>query len=382
MTAPTTIAAIDAHHVAVPVRPLAEGGIAPYRGSRDAVGVTRATSLLVSVRTADGLVGWGEMNTGFPAAVDTALVGGWMREVLVGADHRNIQRLLARLDSPYWPHLGRRALASAVEMALWDLLGKRLDAPVSTLLGGALRTHVPLASCLGITSTSEATAYARRTSAEGYGVLKTKIGTDVAEAVRRVHAIVDATDGRLRLRLDANQALDRTRAATLVDALRGCPIEYIEQPLPVGDLEGMRMLCARSTVPVAINEDAYVPGTVVHAATTGATDAAVVDLEPAGGIHGLVRLAHAAEELGLPLAHHCGWDLGVKAAAMAHVVAACPAFTLPSDSTYAEHTDDVLLDRLTVVDGTLVVPDGPGLGIAVDEKRVLELTGSARGGRA
>jgi len=367
------IAAIDTFHVSVPVRPLADGGIAPYRGSQDPTGVSSAGSLLVAVRADDGTTGWGEMNTGFPAAVDRALMHDWAAPALLGQPVGNVQALIERLDSPYWPHLGRRALASAVETALWDLLGRHLDAPVSTLLGGALRTSIPLAPCLGLTSIEQACGYAVDVLARGHRVLKTKIATDVEEAVERVRAITDVTGGRLRLRLDANQALTRTAAAELATRLAGLPVEYIEQPLPVADVDGMRMLRQRSAVPVAINEDAYLLTGVVDAVRADATDAAVVDLEPAGGIGGLVTLARTAQSLRLPLAHHCGWDLGVKAAAMAHVVAAVPAFTLASDSTYAEHLDDVLERRLEIADGAMRVPQGPGLGITVDEDKVRAL---------
>lgn len=367
------VTAIDTFHVSVPVRPIAEGGIAPYRGSQDPVGVSRASSLLVAVRTDTGRTGWGEMNTGFPPAVDRALMHDWVEPVLVGQELPSVQALMARLDSPYWPHLGRRALASAVETALWDLLGQQLGVPVSTLFGGALRATIPLAPCLGMTGMDEATAYAVEVLRRGHRVLKTKIATDVDEAVERVRAICDATDGRLRLRLDANQALARTAAAQLVTRLAGLPIEYIEQPLPVADLDGMRALRQRSPVPIAINEDAYLLTGVVDAVRAEATDAAVVDLEPAGGLGGLVTLARTAESLRLPLAHHCGWDLGIKAAAMAQVVAACPAFTLASDSTYADHLDDVLVERLAIADGVLAVPTGPGLGVTVDEDRVRAL---------
>ena len=367
------ITAVDCFHVRVPVRPLTEGGIAPYRGARDAVGVEAAGSLLVAVRTDEGPTGWGEMNTGFGPAVDRSLVRDWIEPALLGADPALIRAAIDRLDTPYWPQFGRRALASAVEMALWDLLGRSLGVPVATLLGGRRRDTVPMAFCLGITPTGDAVATAERIAGEGYRVLKTKVGLDLTADLQRVAAVVDATGGRLALRLDANQAYDRTAAIRLVDALAGLPVEYVEQPLPVGDLAGMRSLAARGRVPVAINEDSYLPGGVARAIREEAADAAVVDLEAAGGVTGLVDLAGLAGAYGLPLAHHCGWDLGVKAALMLQVVSALPAFRLASDSTYPMHSDDVLVERLRAVGGELVVPTGPGLGVEVDEAAVTRL---------
>ncbi|WP_432842692.1 mandelate racemase/muconate lactonizing enzyme family protein [Dactylosporangium sp. CA-092794] len=364
------VVAVDAYRVRVPVRRLTDGGVAPYRGSQDPVGVSTAESLLVAVRTDEGVTGWGEMNTGFPARLDTALVRELLAPLVVGKDPAPVRALVAAADSPYWPHLGRPALASALEMALWDLLGRRLGRPVATLLGGRIRDRVPVAYCLGITDTGRAVEVALRVRAEGFGVLKLKIGRDLAADLARVHAVAEATGGRLLLRLDANQGFDRTAAARLVDGLAGLPVEYVEQPLPVGDLDGMRALRHRGTVPIAANEDAYPAGGLARCLTTGAVDAAVVDLEPAGGLLGLVRAAGLAEELRAPLAHHCGWDLGIKAAAMLQVTSTLPAFSLAADSTYTAHADDVLTQRLSTVDGALLVPDGPGLGVEVDEDRV------------
>ncbi|MDQ7903632.1 mandelate racemase/muconate lactonizing enzyme family protein [Phytohabitans sp. ZYX-F-186] len=367
------VVAVESFRVRVPVRPLAEGGVAPYRGSQDPVGVSAAESLLVAVRTDTGLTGWGEMNTGFPPRLDTVLVDELLAPLVVGRDPAPIRALVGAVDSPYWPHLGRPALASALEMALWDLHGQRLGQPVSALLGGRIRDRVPVAYCLGITAPEQAVEVARRVLGDGFRVLKLKIGADLDADLARVRAVVEATGGRLALRLDANQGFDRTTAARLVDGLAGLPVEYVEQPLPVGDLDGMRALRHRGTVPIAANEDAYPAGGLARCLTTGAVDAAVVDLEPAGGLLGLVRSAALAEELHTPLAHHCGWDLGVKAAAMLQLTSTLPAFRLAADSTYTAHADDVLVQPLTTVDGAFVVPDGPGLGVTVDEEKVHRL---------
>lgn len=367
------ITAVDSYQVRVPIRLIDDGGIAPYAGSQDAVGVTTAQSLLIAIRTDEGITGWGEVNTGFGPGIDAALVSEWWRPTLVGQDPTRIRSVMNMLDKPYWPQFGRRAMSCAIEMALWDILGRSVGLSVSALLGGRVVDSVPTAFCLGITDTDTAVATAVCILGEGYGVLKTKIGLDLRADIERVHAVVDATDGRLALRLDANQKYDRVDALRMVSALDGLPVEYVEQPLPVGDYAGMRSLVERSTVPMAINEDAYLSGGLARAIAERSTDAAVVDLEGSAGVLGMVELAGLASANSLPLAHHCGWDLGVKAAMMLQVVSALPAFSLASDSTYSMHLDDVLTERLTLDQGALVVPTGPGIGIDVDEDAVRRL---------
>lgn len=360
------ITSVTGHHVRTGVRLIEDGGIAPYAGSQDKAGVSHAQSLLIRVSTDDGVDGWGEINTGFPLAVDRALVDEWIAPTIVGLEAGDIIRVIDALDAPYWPQLGRRALACAVEMALWDILGRSLGVPVSTLLGGRIRERVPVAFCMGLTDVPTAVTIATRAFAAGWTVLKTKIGIDLAGDLERVRAITEATGGGLKLRLDANQALDRVMALRMLPALEGYPIEYVEQPLPVGDFVGCRTLRDRTTVPIAINEDAYMPGGMARAIEHGAIDAAVVDIEGAMGVRGLVELGALGRQFGIPVAHHCGWDLGVKAAMMLQVAAATPGLSLASDSTYAMHLDDVLVTRLSTENGEMAVPLGPGIGVDVD----------------
>jgi L-alanine-DL-glutamate epimerase-like enolase superfamily enzyme len=367
------ITAVEYHHVRVPVRLIEDGGIAPYAGSQDAVGVTTAESLLLCVRTDEGISGWGEMNTGFGRGVDKSLVEHWIAPALVGQDPTRIQQTFARVDAPYWPQFGRRGLACAAEMALWDITARSMDRPVSALLGGLVREQVPVAFCLGITTAQEAAEVAARAYAQGWRVLKTKIGLDLRADVERVEAIVEATGGQLRLRLDANQGYDRIGALAMLRAMAPFPIEYLEQPLPVTDFAGNRTLMERGALPIAINEDAYTLGGVARGIAERAIDAAVVDIEGSAGVSGLREIAALGAAFDIPLAHHCGWDLGVKAAMMLQVVGATPAINLATDSTYAMHLDDVLVERLATVDGAMPVPQGPGIGVDVDEEAVRRL---------
>lgn len=368
------ITAVEYHHVRVPVRMIAEGGIAPYAGSQDQRGVTTAESLLLCIRTDEGLSGWGEMNTGFGQGVDKALVEHWITPALIGQDPTRVRRTMDRVDAPYWPQFGRRALATAAEMALWDLLARSMDRPVSSLLGGLVRDAVPVAFCVGITTADEAAQIAARAHQGGWKTLKTKIGLDLRADVERIEAITEATNGEMRLRLDANQGYDRLTALEMLRAMRDFPVEYIEQPLPVTDFAGNRSLMERSALPIAINEDAYTLGGVARAISAGAADAAVVDIEGAGGVSGLLELAALGGAFKVPIAHHCGWDLGVKAAMMLQVVGASPAIALASDSTYEMHLDDVLVERLETSEGAMPVPHGPGIGVDVDEAAVRRLT--------
>ncbi len=135
-----------------------------------------------------------------------------------------------------------------------------------------------------------------------------------------------------------------------------------------------RSLRARTKTPIAINEDCYIRHNLFECIKRNAIDIAVVDLDQIGGITRMTKIANLCSEAGLPLAHHCGFDMGIKLAAILHVNAALEAFTHAMDSTYMAHQDDILTEKIVVKDGNYLVPELPGLGITVDEEKVEKYT--------
>lgn len=91
------------------------------------------------------------------------------------------------------------------------------------------------------------------------------------------------------------------------------------------------------------------------------------------GITGTKQLAGIAQESGVTLIHHCGFDLGIKTAAMLHIVSSTPAFSLPSDTIYYAWSEHILKSPFKIEGGQLPIPDGPGLGIKVNEDQVESL---------
>jgi L-Ala-D/L-Glu epimerase len=156
-----------------------------------------------------------------------------------------------------------------------------------------------------------------------------------------------------------------------VDRVRDLDVEYLEQPVRVQSLAEVAELRRRSPVPIALNDDCYGPWTLDAIARAQAADVAIVDLEPLGGIGGLVRAANFAQTANLPLTHHTGFDHGIKTAAVLHVASAMPAvFRTALDCTYMAQDDDVIAPRLRFEKDELLVPDGPGLGVQVDPAKL------------
>ncbi|MXV60500.1 N-acylamino acid racemase [Natronorubrum sp. JWXQ-INN-674] len=352
----------------MPVAPLEEGGLAPYSSNHDEVETVGRT--LVRVETDDGITGWGEMLTAMQSpSVTKAVIDDVIAPELIGRDLDEIRDFVA---SFYYPYVKTRPFLGAVETALWDALGKRRGASVSELLGGGLRETVDVAYCLGMLSEDESRRYAARALEQGFDVLKTKAGPDWKADVDRIRAMHDETDGELEFRLDPNQGWtvdEAVRAgAALEDA--GIYLQYLEQPCRIDSYGTYERLRQRLRQPIAANEDTYFPRNLYYLCERSAVDVAGVDLVPAGGLLGVREQIAVAEAAGISVTHHNGFDLGIKQAAVLHLYASTPALTLAPDSVYYGWADHVLEDPLEVENGAIRVPDGPGLGVSVDEAAV------------
>lgn len=358
--------------VCVPVKPIRQGGIAPYMGCKDTIGTTHVTSTIYKVLTDEGLVGWGEMNMIISLPFTKIILEEYIKPRLIGQDPFNLNQIMQSFETMYNPDINTRHFAAAVETALWDLMGKAVGKPIYQLLGGKVRDRIEIAYAMGLMSREDTAAKIRQIKAEGYTTIKTKGGSDVLSDIRRLHEMREISPG-LNIRVDMNQGYGMVEAIRYCREAQEYGLQYIEQPIPVNRLEDMRSLRNRFGVPVAINEDCYIPGNLMRAIRMEAIDAAVVDFESLGGISQIINAAHLAESAGLALAHHCAWDLGVKLAGILQGVSTLPAFSLPMDSTYQAHADDILTDPIPIENGCYVVSEKPGLGVDVDEEKLQSL---------
>jgi L-alanine-DL-glutamate epimerase-like enolase superfamily enzyme len=359
---------IEAIPVEVGLCSLDDGGIAPYVSNHDVIHTRQR--MLVRVETDEGVVGWGEflVTIESPAATK-AIVDEVIAPEIVG---RHTAELRSFVEEFYFPYVTVDPFVGGVEMALWDIHGKELGASVAELLGGPVREEIPVAYCLGILDTEEAATYARRAKERGFSVLKTKAGQDWREDVERIAAMYDAVDGDMEFRLDPNQGWspeETVRVASTLEEM-GIYLQYLEQPERVDTYGSYRELRSRTRTPIAVNEDTYSRYNLHHLLKADAIDVAVVDIVPGGGILRTRELAGLACHAGVSVAHHNGFDLGIKTAAVLQTIATTPAINLAPDSVYYAWEEYVLENPLAVEDGAITLPAGPGLGVSVDEAAV------------
>ncbi len=335
--------------------------IAPYQSRYRATSEKEA--LLIRLETDTGLVGWGE------TPVD------WINKSFEGAPEDLLRRhVLGRdpfdLETWYAENTLGSYLASGVEMAFWDLIGHATRQPLYKLLGGAVRKRIELAACMGIRPYDEAKAIARQYLEMGFTTLKTKAGRRAEEDLEMVRGIRDGVGDKLKLRIDPNQGYAPAVAFPLARDLEKYSLEYFEQPMPQSCIGEAALLRRQTRTPIALNESVTTPEVSLQILQLHAADVLLPDTYQGGGILSVKKVAALAEAAGVPCVFHCAHDLGLKTAAMLHVVASSPGFTLANDCTYYGLEDDIITPLHRIERGTMNVPEGPGLGVVVDEKKV------------
>lgn len=357
----------EAIPIEVDVIPLGEEyGIAPYVTNHGEV--ETAKRMIIKLSTREGITGWGEMMVEVdPVAIKTLLD----REIAPAVIGRSVWDIESLKEEFFYYYVDIESLLGAVEMAMWDALGKYLQAPLHQLLGGKRMDTVPFAYCLGILDQEPSREHARFAAEQGFPVLKTKGGRDWRHDVDRMTAMHDEVGDELEFRLDPNQGWSFDEAVRLGAMLedRGVYPQYLEQPVRIETYGTYKRLRQRLRLPIAANDDTYFARNLYHLVTHDAIDVAVVDLVPLG-ILGTKRAAGVAGDAGISLTHHCGFDLGIKTAAVLHMVASTPRFNLPPDTVYYALDDDVIESPFEFSDGSLPVPDRPGLGVTVRESKI------------
>ncbi len=351
------ITRLDAVTVRIPQRP----PIAPYQSRYRATSEKEA--LLVRLETDAGAVGWGETPVDWINKTFEGTPQGRLRSQAVGRDPFDLEAWYA--ENTLGPFL-----ASAVEMAMWDLIGHATGQPLYKLLGGAVRKKVELAACMGIRPYAEAKAIARQYLEDGFSTLKTKAGRDAQEDLEMVRGIRDGVGDRLKLRIDPNMGYAPAVAFPLARDLERYHLEYFEQPMPQSLIGEAALLRRHTKTPIALNESVTTPEVALQILQLRAADVLLPDTYQGGGILAVKKVAALAEAAGVPCVFHCAHDLGLKTAAMLHVVASTPGFTLANDCTYYGLVDDIISPLHRIERGHMPVPEGPGLGVQVDEAQV------------
>ena len=326
--------------------------------------------VLVKIES-EGLVGWGECAADRDPGYSYETTGTAMHilkdfalPLLVGQDVVDAADFQRRISSIRGHHLAK----AGVEMALWDLLGKRDGKSLKQMLGGG-RDQVEVGVSVGLQDT---TADLVRTVegyvAKGYQRIKIKIkpGRDVSEA-----QAVRKANQEIRLQVDANSAYS-LETGHVLRPLDDLNLLLIEQPLFEDDIWDHRLFQKQLRTPICLDESIISPRHARYAIEMEACR--IINIKPGrvGGLSQAVEIHDLCQQAGLPV--WCGGMLETGIGRASNLaISSLPGFTLPSDVSASDryYTRDVTLERFKLNPGsTIDVPTGPGLGVTVDEQAV------------
>ena len=352
--------------------------------------LTTFDAAILRIETEDGLVGWGEgKNAAGSAGTYAALVHLLNTEVAPLLVGRNAGDITATWELLYngvragsaakaghaMPSLSRRGLTvaaiSAVDIALWDILGKHLGQPVWQLLGGRKADRLPAYASGGWADAAnigpQLQSYIDK---GGFRAVKMRIGAmdgAVHVSAARVHAARAALGPGVEIMVDAHGTYTVADAKRFAHMTADCNLAWFEEPVIADDKQGMAEVRAATTVPIAAGESEATRFAFRDLAILRAADIFQPDPAYCGGITETMRIATIASAFNLRFAPHL-WAGAPCFFAGLHCCAASPAsFTIEYSCGANPMIHDLIQGKVAATDGMIDIPNGPGLGFAISE---------------
>jgi muconate cycloisomerase len=345
----------------------------------------------VKITASDGTVGWGEAPAlkdwggefgryyGESTVIVDAVIKRYLAPAVIGLEIGHPSLLHKRMDAAI---KGYPYAKAAIDFAYYDLTGKSLGAPVHVLLGGLQRETVLITHSIGLLPIDEAVAEVKKVAADGIRTIKIKVGVEPARDIAIVRAIREAVGPGVGLCIDANEGYKTPgQAIQTVRQIQDCNLLYVEQP--VTGIERIARVAQAIDAPVMADESAWNAHDVIQIIAKEAAQIVSIYTTKPGGLYRAMQVAAVCEAAGIVCNVNGSVELGVGNLAYVHLAAAAPAATLsnvipismPAEAINGRvggiyYADDILVEPMTFENGGIRVPTAPGMGIAVDERKV------------
>jgi len=340
----------------------------------------RFVRTIVEVETDDGLIGLGEMGGGGESA---AAAFAALKPYVLGTDPAKLEELRFKVSNPTASLYNHRTqMVAALEFACLDILGQAWGVPVSEILGGRLRDHVPFASYLffryanaadgsgEVRTCEQLVAQAKALKAKhGFTTHKLKGGVFRPEYELECYRALAAELPGDHFRFDPNGVWSTEQAIWFGRHIEDLNNDYLEDP--VFGLHGMRRAREKLRTPLATNTVVVNFEQLAANVLQTAVDVILLDTTFWGGIRQCVKAAAVCDTFQLGVAVHSSGELGIQLATMLHLGAVIPNITFAADAHYHHLVDDVIEGgKVSYCCGSIPVPTAPGLGVKLDRDRL------------
>lgn len=325
-------------------------------------------TVIIKMFTDTSLYGYGESSTIAYVTGETPetilAVLDMFRKQLIGMNPLSIAEIHSLMDGMIH---GNTAAKAGIDIALYDILGKRLEQPLYKLLGGSSNRY-QTDIMVGIDTPERMAEKARHYLDEGISMLKVKAGHDVKQDIEAAKQIRRAVGADVVLRIDANQGWSAADTLAYLDALKDdVEIEAIEQPLPAWNLEGHAELRKKmGRVKLILDESVKTPKDAVRAVRQNAADMFSIKLEKAGGIYRALQINTIAENSGIECLVGCMPVSDISLSAAAHLTASQKNITVGDTDSHFLIDEKRIEGSFRIEEGWFMLSDEPGLGVMVN----------------
>ncbi|WIY61659.1 mandelate racemase/muconate lactonizing enzyme family protein [Bacillus arachidis] len=332
-------------------------------------------SIIVKLETDEGIIGYGE------GVADDHVTGeSWestfhvlkhtLAPALIGKNPMNIEKIHDIMSQTIY---GVPTAKAAIDIACFDVTGKKLGQPVYQLIGGRYHEKFPVTHVLSIASPEDMAEESASMIQKGYQSFKMKVGTNVKEDVKRIEAVRKRVGNDIAIRVDVNQGWKNSaNTLTALRSLGHLNIDWIEQPVVADDIDAMAHIRSKTDIPLMIDEGLKSSREMRQIIKLEAADKVNIKLMKCGGIYPAVKLAHQAEMAGIECQVGSMVESSVASSAGFHVAFSKKIITSVELTGPLKFTKDI--GDLSYDIPFIRLNQKPGLGIEVNEDTLRELT--------
>jgi muconate cycloisomerase len=270
---------------------------------------------------------------------------------------------------------GNNFAKAAVEMAILDALGKELDTPVYSILGGKYRDSIPLSWTIANNDPEIDAKESIKMVGKGWRILKIKVGSlPLKKELERISSVREAVGDDVSLRIDVNQGWKLNQAIAALESLKKNTVDLLEQPLPKWDTDGAAVVAGRTDIPIVADESLCTVQDAIELIQRRAAGVFAYKLTKMGGMTNAQITNSIARRYGIDSYIGCMIETSIGTAAYLNFAAAIPELEYGCELFGPLRIkDDVVTKKIEYRNGNVLVPNGPGLGIIVNEKKLEDL---------
>jgi o-succinylbenzoate synthase len=320
---------------------------------------------LVQLHTDDGIIGLGEAAplqdfTGENYQTIERFINTAFEHTLKDQSPFNHSLIHSRLDKIE----GNAAAKSAIDIALYDIMGKALKQPVYQFLGGKIRDRIETAEVIGFDEPEKMGEKALNLKNQGFRTIKMKVGSgNVKLDAERVANVRNAVGDDTHLRVDANNSYSVDKAIELGRKIRKYDPAYFEQPVKARNLRGLAKVKRATKIPITADEAVHTAADAIQVIKYEAADTLAIKFAKCGGICEAKAIAKIAETAGLSCVVISAFEVGVGLAADVHLACSSQSIDLPCEIALGPMYDDEFTEGLQNGTTWLAVTESAGLGV-------------------